>query len=114
MVGRFSPIRPKLGSLKGSLKRRRKDDGEENPTGRIREVLSTVGSDLLSINMQIAGEGSGRRMSRICLLCLKHFSGAEHGSPRGLCSQSDSHPVLQQVKEAIQSEANSKNFSNSV
>jgi len=40
VVGRFSPIRPKLGSLKGSLKRRRKDDGEENPTGRIREVLS--------------------------------------------------------------------------
>ena len=36
VVGRFSPIRPKLG-LKGSLKRRRKDEGEENG-GRIREV----------------------------------------------------------------------------
>jgi len=38
VVGRFSPIRSKL-SLKGSLKRRRKDEGEENG-GRIREVLS--------------------------------------------------------------------------
>ena len=37
VVGRFSPIRSKL-SLKGSLKRRRKDEGEENG-GRIREVL---------------------------------------------------------------------------
>merc|ERR1719180_243549 len=39
VVGRFSPIRPKLG-LKGSLKRRRKDEGEETSRGRIREVLS--------------------------------------------------------------------------
>ena len=37
VVGRFSPIRSKLGS-----KRRRKDEGEEN-RGRIREVLSTIG-----------------------------------------------------------------------
>ena len=41
VVGRFSPIRPKLG-LKGSLKRRRKDDGDET-RGRIREVLSKIG-----------------------------------------------------------------------
>ena len=41
VVGRFSPIRPKLG-LKGSLKRRRKDEGEET-RGRIREVLSKIG-----------------------------------------------------------------------
>ena len=37
VVGRFSPIRSKLGS-----KRRRKDEGEES-RGRIREVLSTIG-----------------------------------------------------------------------
>ena len=36
VVGRFSPIRPKLG-FKGSLKRRMKDEGEET-RGRIREV----------------------------------------------------------------------------
>ena len=47
VVGRFSPIRPKLGSLKGSLKRRRKDEGEDNTRGRIREVQSTVLSYLL-------------------------------------------------------------------
>ena len=41
VVGRFSPIRSKL-SLKGSLKRRRKDEGEET-RGRIREVLAAIG-----------------------------------------------------------------------
>ena len=57
VVGRFSPIRSKLGS-----KRRRKDEGEEN-RGRIREVLSTIG-----------------------VVAQKFLSGAEHGSPRGLRS----------------------------
>ena len=39
MVGRFSPIRPKLG-IKGSLKRRRKGDNERDERNRIREVQS--------------------------------------------------------------------------
>ena len=48
VVGRFSPIRPKLG-LKGSLKRRRKDEGEET-RGRIREVLSKIGLESVAQN----------------------------------------------------------------
>ena len=51
MVGRFSPIRPKLG-IKGSLKRRRKGDNERDERNRIREVQSmeALEDDVLNLS----------------------------------------------------------------
>ena len=51
MVGRFSPIRPKLG-IKGSLKRRRKGDNESDERNRIREVQSmeALEDDVLNLS----------------------------------------------------------------
>ena len=51
MVGRFSPIRPKL-SIKGSLKRRRKGDNESDERNRIREVQSmeALEDDVLNLS----------------------------------------------------------------
>ena len=51
MVGRFSPIRPKLG-IKGSLKRRRKGDNDIDERNRIREVQSmeALEDDVLNLS----------------------------------------------------------------
>ena len=51
MVGRFSPIRPKLG-IKGSLKRRRKGDNVSDERNRIREVQSmeALEDDVLNLS----------------------------------------------------------------
>ena len=51
MVGRFSPIRPKLG-IKGSLKRRRKGGNESDERNRIREVQSmeALEDDVLNLS----------------------------------------------------------------
>ena len=51
MVGRFSPIRPKLG-IKGSLKRRRKGNNDSDERNRIREVQSmeALEDDVLNLS----------------------------------------------------------------